>query len=864
MPPSTRGCAASGWKWCGASRARLMDGRVGSMRAWWPAMSARMKARLVALLPRSRRLRSATAAGGALLLAAGIAFWAMLPARLFDAPLSYVLETSDGTLLGARIAGDGQWRFPPRAGVPGKFRRALVVFEDKRFDRHWGVDSLALARALKLNLRHGRVVSGGSTITMQLARLARTAAGGGRERTLGRKSLEALLALRLELAYEKDELLALYAAHAPFGGNVVGLEAAAWRYFGRDAAALSWAEAATLAVLPNNPALVHLERNRPRLQQKRDFVLRRLHAAGDLSALDLELALAEPLTAEPHDLPDLAPHLLDTLRAREPGRHRLVTTLDARLQAQATQLVRAHSAQLARQGVHNAAALVVDNRTFEVLAYVGNSAEKGDRGLFGEKSSVPFFSPAVDIIRRPRSTGSILKPLLYAAMLEDGSLTPRMLLPDVPTHYEGFTPENFDRQYRGAIRADEALAQSLNVPAVRMLRTYGIARFADVLRDAGMTTLTRPADDYGLTLILGGAEGNLWDITGLYASLAHIASAGVADSTPGFRTLTALRATPGDTPLEAPKHPPPPASSPIGPGAAWLTLNTLLEVSRPGEEGHWKSFSSARSIAWKTGTSWGLRDGWAVGTTRHHTVGVWVGNASGEGRPGLTGSTMAAPLMFAIFNSLPAGGRGTPGSSWIDAPAHALRQIEVCANDGYLATEHCEPERIHVPRDARFETLSPHNLRVHLGPDEQRVDGSCESPARMTHTSWFVLPPAEEFYYRRAHAEYRPLPALREDCQGSAAQAARRPALALIYPDADARVLIPRDLDGRRGRTVFEAVHRRRDATIYWHLDGQYLGETHTFHSRALDMEPGEHILTLVDETGERVARRFQVLATRN
>jgi penicillin-binding protein 1C len=382
----------------------------------------------------------------------------------------------------------------------------------------------------------------------------------------------------------------------------------------------------------------------------------------------------------------------------------------------------------------------------------------------------------------------------------------------------------------------------LNVPAVRMLRTYGVARFADLLRDAGMSTLTRPADDYGLTLILGGAEGSLWDITTMYAGLNAIARAGPADPAPRFRELV--------TRLGAQPHALGP--TPIGPGAAWLTLDTLLEVPRPGEEGHWKNFASRRSIAWKTGTSWGLRDGWAVGTTRRHTVGVWVGNASGEGRPGLTGSTMAAPLMFALFN-------GLPSDSWLDPPTHALRRIEVCKNDGFLATENCEVERIWVPADSRFDQLSPHNLRVHLDSARQRVEGTCESPARMSHVDWFVLPAAEEFYYRRAHAEYRPLPALRADCQanGSAARS-----LAVLYPDADARVIIPRELDGMRGRTVFEAVNRRPEATIYWHLDGRYLGETHTFHQQSLDIEAGEHILTLVDDTGERVARRFQVLAT--
>lgn len=786
--------------------------------------------------PKRRRLWAVALAAYAI---GGVCFWRLLPSPLFAAPLSAVIEARDGTLLSARIASDGQWRFPPAAAVPHKFRRALLVYEDKRFEDHVGIDPLAVARAARSNVRQGRVVSGGSTLTMQLARLARQArhasrAGSGDERTLRAKLAEAVLALRLETAYGKDELLALYAGHAPFGGNVVGLEAAAWRYFGRDPSTLSWAEAATLAVLPNNPALVHLARNRPRLAAKRDALLRRLHAAGDLDAQSLDLALSEPLTAVPHDLPDFAPHLLDTLRAQNPREHRFVTTLDARLQLEATQLVHDHSASLARQNVHNAAAIVVDNRTFEVLAYVGNS----------RSADIPR-GHAVDIIRRPRSTGSILKPLLYAAMLEEGSLTPRMLLPDVPTHYDGFSPENFDRQYRGAVRADEALAHSLNVPAVRMLKTYGVARFADLLRDAGMRTLTRPSDDYGLTLVLGGAEGNLWDVSGLYASLTDVARAGPAERAPRFHELTVLAGVParerGPTQIDT--------------GAAWLTLETLLEVPRPGEEGNWRSFASSRRIAWKTGTSFGLRDGWAVGNTSHYTVGVWVGNASGEGRAGLTGSTMAAPLMFGLFNVL-------PRSEWLDVPVHALRRIETCENDGYLANGRCATELLWMPRESHFDRLTPHNLDVHVDAARRRVNGDCESPGNMTRVSWFVLPPAEEFYYRRAHAEYRPLPSMREDCLGG--RGSGRAALAVLYPDANARVLIPADLDGRRGRAVFEAVHRRRDARVYWHLDDKYLGETHTFHQQSLDVEPGEHILTLVDDQGERVARRFEVLATRN
>ncbi len=782
-------------------------------------------------LPKIRRRRWWTFTA-TLVVGAGVAFWAMLPQPLFRAPLAYVAVDRHGELLGARIASDGQWRFPPRADVADKFAQAIVAYEDQRFWSHPGVDPLAIARALRQNAARDRIVSGGSTITMQVARLARERTG----RNLSAKLMEALWALRIEAGYSKAEVLALYANHAPFGGNVVGLEAAAWRYFGRGPDTLSWAEACTLAVLPNSPALVNLARNRAALLRKRDFVLRRLHERGVIDSLELELALAEPLTAEPRELPSLAPHLLETLRAAHPEQHRFVTTLDTDLQVAASALVHEHGVALARQDIHNAAAIVLDNRTFEVLAYVGNTAWRagGERGF------------AVDIVQRPRSTGSILKPVLYAAMLEEGSLLPQMLLADVPTQYGGYSPENFDRQYRGAVPADSALAQSLNVPAVRMLRRYGVERFYDVLQSMGMSTLTRPPDHYGLTLVLGGAEGTLWDMAQLHANLADIAGRPATAGEPTLRRARVL--------LEEPANPvtdSAPVNHAIGAGAAWLTLNALLEVQRPGEEGHWRNFASAHQIAWKTGTSWGLRDGWAIGSTSRHTIAVWVGNASGEGRPGLTGSTVAAPLLFALFNRV-------GGSDWFDAPYHALKQVDVCRNDGYLANDYCESQRIWIPRNSHFDQQTPHNVLVHLDARGQaRVDSSCASTSDMRSAAWFVLPPTQEFYFRRQHAAYRSLPDYRADC--SVMPPSRAP-LDFIYPTYEARIYVPLELDGRASRVVFQAVHRDRGAEILWHLDDQFLGSTRGTHSQALDIEPGPHVLTIVDAAGNRASRRFEIL----
>jgi penicillin-binding protein 1C len=769
-----------------------------------------------------------------LLLLLAIGFWLMLPRPLFRQPLSAVLLADDGSLLGARIADDGQWRFPEMTTVPEKFRTALLAFEDKRFDHHVGIDPLALARAIRLNLRKGRVASGASTLTMQLARSIATQDGQPASRSYRSKLYEAILALRLEAGYSKQQILALYASHAPFGGNVVGLEAAAWRYFGRPAQNLSWAEAATLAVLPNAPALVTPGRNRLRLQAKRDQLLHRLHRQGTLTDIDLQLALVEPLVNEPRALPDLAPHLLETLRTRYPGQHRFETTLDPELQAFAMQAVREHSKTLGLQGIGNVAALIVDNQRFVVLAYVGNSdwAINSNRAL------------AVDIVQRPRSTGSILKPFLYAAMLDSGQLLPKMLVADVPTQYKGFAPENFDHGFRGAVPADVALAHSLNVPAVRLLKDYGVDRFYDLLRNLGMSTLTEPPDHYGLTLVLGGSEGTLWDMTRMHANLAMLASDTSGGPAGAYRDLQVLKDA---TPVTGRK-------ADISPAAAWLTLDALLEVARPAEEANWKDFATSRRIAWKTGTSYGLRDAWAIGSTSRYTVSVWAGNADGRGVPGLTGSLAAAPILFELHNHLPV-------AEWFAQPVRVMRRIMVCSDDGYLANDLCPQEQQWVPLHSHFDQQSPNHQLLHLDSSgKYRVDTSCERVANMQHVPWLTLPPTQEYYYRRNHGNYRELPPYRADCHPEQSLRAGRGIMEFLYPNASGKIYVPIDLDGKVGKVVFEAVHRDQAATLYWHLDDHYVGRTDTIHQLTLDLSPGQHLVTIVDATGNRLARAFEVL----
>lgn len=761
-------------------------------------------------------------------------FWQALPTPLLPAPLSPVLLARGGELLGARLAADRQWRFPLQEALPERFAAALIHYEDRRFRHHPGIDPLALSRAAWQNLRAGRVVSGASTLSMQVIRIA----SGNPPRTLTAKARELLLALRLELSYGKDEILALYAQHAPFGGNLVGVETAAWRYFGRTAADLTWAEAAVLAVLPNSPGLIHPGRSRDRLQAKRDRLLHSLHAAGRLTALDLRLALAEPLPEQPRALPRWAPHLLDSLAAgrvdagpADPaGVPRWRSTLDADLQRALGEVMSREARELGDAGVHNAAALVIDNHDFSVRAYLGNSRHDDSRSR----------GHAIDLIQRPRSSGSVLKPLLYALMLQDGRILPQTLVADLPTQINGYAPENFDRSYRGAVPASEALALSLNIPAVRLLRRYGLPRFHAALRAMGMRSLRRAPEHYGLTLILGGAEATLWEVGLFYANLAAIAQSHGAS--PAYRVPRLLEQQTAATL----------AASEYGAGAAWLTLQAMAEVNRPGADSHWRNFTSSKRLAWKTGTSFGLRDAWAVGSTPRYTVAVWAGDAGGGGIAGLSGTQTAAPLLFAIVNQL-------PDSGWFTEPVHDLKKVATCSADGYLPRDDCPTLAQWAPADSHFDQASPYQRRLHLDAARRfRVHSDCEPVAAMQAQNWFVLPAAVEHFYRRRHPEYRPLPPWRADCLAQAG--ADEAAIGLLYPPEGSAVYIPAELDGQRSRLVFEAVHRRRDARLHWHIDQQYLGSTRDFHQLEVLASAGEHRLTLVDDHGERLSRAFTVL----
>lgn len=757
-----------------------------------------------------------------------ILFWFSISFPLFKVPYSTVVYSKENTLLGAHIAHDEQWRFPKGDSIPKKFITCLRYFEDEHFYSHPGVNPISLARALKQNITQNRVVSGGSTITMQVIRLATQ-----RKRTIWSKGIEIFQALRLELSLSKKEVMELYCTHAPFGGNVVGLEAASWRYFQRPPYQLSWAENAMLAVLPNAPGLIHTGKNRNILLQKRNNLLKKLLEKQAIDSITYSLSLEEPIPDHPYALPQTAPHLLDYCRKKKDGKIYHLT-LNSTLQKKTNQTIQFHHNRLQQNQIHNACAIIVEVKTGKILAYCGNTLPYKNQ----------FHQNHVDVNISPRSTGSILKPFLYAASFQDGILLPKMLIADIPTYYKNFAPKNYSRTYSGAMPADKALSKSLNVPAVKLLEEYDIARFCDILQKSGIKTIKSDPDYYGLSLILGGAEATLFDLTGAYASMARtLINYSKNNSQYYSNEFNNPFIFSNDSLIYKEKssfYPVYSASS------IYHTFEALTNASRPDEEMGWQAFSSSRKIAWKTGTSFGYRDAWAIGITPEYVVGVWVGNASGEGRPGIIGGTTAGPIMFDLFRHL-------PSTSWFEAPYDDMIKTAICKQSGYKAGPYCQSDSMYIPKQGNKSDICPYHRLIHLSEDGlHRVHSDCYPTANMLHKNWFVLPPVMEWYHRKNHPLYKKMPPMLKNCMDI-----QDNIMEFIYPQNTNRLYLPVGIDGKIQAVVLKVAHQNPSSTIYWHMDDNYLGETNHIHQMTIQPSIGWHIITLTDEKGNFLHKRI-------
>lgn len=738
---------------------------------------------------------------------------------------STILLDDNQQLLGAVIADDGQWRFPKTDSISTKFEKALLTFEDKNFRSHCGIDILAICRATYQNIKAGKITSGGSTITMQLIRQYRQ----NKSRNISEKIVEIFFAIKIEWMMSKDEILSEYIAHAPYGGNVVGINAASWRYFGREPNKMSWAENALLAVLPNQPSLIHLARNRHHLMQKRNRLLMKLFKNGEIDKSTYQLSLLEQIPSAPKPIPQIAPHLLQYAILMKKKGHTIHSTINSSLQQKVQHTIDRFNGYLKGNSVHNGAAIVLDTENGNIISYVGNT-----------KNEHSTYDNFVDINQSSRSYGSLLKPILYADMLEEGLLMPDMLVADCPLNINGYSPQNFNKTYEGSVTASQVLSQSLNVPSVKMLEKLGTYKFLFVLNQLGLNHLDKNADHYGLSIILGGGEATMLELTSMYGNMVRKLN---DKNSVNFifdknDTLTSLN----DVPLSK--------------SSIWFMAEAIAEAKRPGANGGWEIFNSSQKIAWKTGTSYGFRDAWSIGFTKKYVVGVWFGNATGEGRAGLTGIGTAAPAMFEIFEYL-------DYSNWFEMPTNEMTLSKVCTKSGHKASEMCNEtvEKL-IPKLSDRTQVCPYHIKIWLDKSgKYRVNSDCEQISSMIAVNQFVLPPIQEWYYKKKNANYIPLPMLRNDCQKSINTIKL---MEVIYPKKEAKLYIPTELNGNLSKIVLQATHRKRNAVIFWHIDEDvYLGKTNNFHQLECFVPVGRHKLTLVDANGNTEELFFTVLANK-
>ena len=735
-----------------------------------------------------------------------------LPSPLFKEPYSKLLVDRNGELLEARIASDEQWRFPIMDSLPRKFEKCILRFEDKHFHNHPGINPIAIARAIYLNLRKGEVVSGASTITMQTIRLHRK----NGKRTFGEKLIEMIWALRLECGYSKDQILNLHASHAPFGGNVVGLETASWRYFNRSPYQLSWAENAMLAVLPNAPGLIHLNKNREALTAKRNKLLAYLYKDETITQEEYKIAISEPL---PNPINSLTHHAYHLVSRYKDTKGKIESTIELKWQKQFNKICGNYSEQMKQQNIHNLSAILMDVKTGEVLSYVGNIYKDNDE-----------HAGKVDMLKSVRSSGSILKPFLYAASISEGLINPKQLMPDYPMNFYGYRPSNYNPQFDGLVPADEALYRSLNIPAAWLLSSYGITKMKSTFHHLGLTSVNRPAVNYGLSMILGGAEVNLLELTNSYAALAHQLSDTIKSNRYHSYLLKNRSLQEASAKISLDK------------GSIYSVYSALSNTYRPETESHWKNFSSGRKIAWKTGTSYGNRDAWAVGVTPEYAIGVWIGNSDGEGVSGLTGLNNAAPLLFQLYDLL-------PPTSWFYQPMD-MKASSVCMVSGMKTNKYCpKTQETLLPAASDKTTNCKYHTPYLLNRDTYRVYKEC-SETETHYDTFFVLPPIVSHYFQKRHPDHVSVPRWDSNCISVSAS------INVLYPINNGKISLPK---GEKEGIPAKVFYNENEMELYWELNGIYLGVTIDKHEMLLYPRIGKNALYITDENGNVVSTGFEV-----
>jgi penicillin-binding protein 1C len=799
--------------------------------------------------------------GGGLLL---VAVLALALDRLFPLPLapqySPLVLAADGTVLHAYLNPTQKWRMKTELPeITPALQTAIIEKEDRYFRYHFGVNPVAIAQAAGRNIfRKGRT-TGASTITMQVARLLEP-----KERTFGNKLLEMLRATQLEAHLSKPEILQLYLNLVPYGSNLEGVKSAALLYFQQPPHYLSLAQTVTLAIIPNRPGGLVLGKNNDRILQERNRWLRYFGQEKLFPKQDIADALLEPLDARRHAAPTLAPHLARRLVRAHPGTALIYSTLRPATQAKAEDLARNYVRRLGTLGISQASVLVVNNRTHAVEAYVG-SADFQDAAALGQ----------VDGVQAIRSPGSTLKPLLYGLALDRGLLTPKTVLPDVPTNFQGFRPENFDKHCLGEVTMERALTYSLNIPAVRLLSEVGVPSFTSTLRQAGFRQVARDAPRLGLSTILGGCGATLEELTGLYSTLANggiyvpVALTSRGPSPPGLPSKKEGEPTVKRTNNKKASGSPsflerglggevrPAGTRLLTPAAAYLLTDILAQRTRPDLPVDAASSRHLPRIAWKTGTSYGRRDAWSIGYNKDYTIGVWVGNFSGQGSPALTGADVASPLLFDLFNAL----AYNSTNEWFAPPASLDFRL-VCAETGLVPGEHCDNQLIdyYLP-GASASHRCQHQQEVLVSADGAYCYCRACAPAAGYRRELYpnVLP--EVLAYREAQGQpTRRLPPHNPDCRlvrGSSTDSPdAAPLLAITSPAAHAEYVLDA---ADQQQLLLSCAAAGEVRQVYWYVNDQFLRAAKATERVFFRPPTGEVKISCADDHGRNVDVRVLV-----
>lgn len=645
-----------------------------------------------------------------------------------EIPYSVQIKNRDNEVIHAFLSPDEKWRmYAGLDEITPLLKKTFLFKEDKYFYYHPGINPFAVWRAMLGNLLQGKKVSGASTITMQVARMMEP-----RPRTYRSKLIEMWNALRLERQYSKDEILQMYFNLVPFGGNIEGIKSASLLYFGKPPQLLSLAEIAALTVIPNNPRHLNPRDSRDNLLKERNRWLEKFGKEKLFPAEAVRDALGEPLSAERREAPKKAPHISLRLKKERPGEHLITTSLSQPVQSQAEALVRHYVNRIRIMGIHNAAVMVLNNETMEVEGYVG-SADFSNTSDGGQ----------VDGVRAVRSPGSTLKPFLYATVFDKGLGIPKTVINDVPSNFGGYEPENFDLKFKGPVTLEFALANSLNIPAVKLLKQVEVKTMIGQLKKAGFRTIERQAGELGLSLILGGCGTTLEELTRLYAVLARRGLYGgiklvKEEGKSGFHTAL------------------------ISEEAAYMVTQILSQSDRPDLPNNFDNTYRLPRIAWKTGTSYGKRDAWSIGYNKRYTIGVWVGNFSGTGVPELSGANIATPLLFDLFNAID---YNSP-KDWFPVP-EGLELRKVCSVTGDIPSAACghQVNGYAIMGISGFKRCE-HTRQVFTDPGgEVSYCTYCLPTAGYTRKAYPDLAPELIAFYNHAKIPYEKIPPHNPACE---------------------------------------------------------------------------------------------------